>query len=205
MLGKEITPVTVAKDLGVYTDQSLTYSDHITKTVSTCLRKLIQTNRIKHLLDKKTILLLMSSFVFSNLYYCSTVWSNTSKHNIKKLQLVQNFATRIALGLKKFDHISQGIKSLNWLPVNDRLYLNDAVMMFKCVNKLVPDCLIGKFTLRSQVHTRNTRQCGQLNIPRCRRTTGQRSFTYRGARLWNNLRDDVKAFRNRIVNLLFSD
>ena len=157
MLGKEITPVTVAKDLGVYIDQSLTYSDHIIKTASTCLRKLI------------------------------------------------------ALGLKKFDHTSQGIKSLNWLPVNDRLYLNDAVMMFKCVNKLVPDYLIGKFTLRSQVHTRNTRQCGQLNIPRCR-TTGQRSFTYRGAsRLWNHLRDDVKssdsvkAFRKRIVNLLFSD
>lgn len=28
---------------------------------------------------------------------------------------------------------------------------------------------------------RNTRQRGELNIPRCRRTTGQRSFTYRGA------------------------
>ena len=74
-------------------------------------------------------------------------------------------------------------------------------MMFKCVNKLVPDYLIGKFTLGSQVHTRNTRQCGQLNIPRCRRTTGQRSFTYRGARLWNHLRDDV----NRTYNLRNSD
>ena len=136
MLGKEITPSTVAKDLGIYINQSLTYNDHITKTVSTCLHKLVQINRIKHLLhvDKKTILLLMSSFVFSKLYYCSTVWSNTSsKHNIKKRQLVQNFATRIVLGLKKFDHISQGIKSLNWLPVNDRIYLNGAVMMFKCV------------------------------------------------------------------------
>ena len=86
------------------------------------------------------------------------MWSNISKHNIKKLQLVQNVAARIVLGLKKFDHISQGIRSLNWLPVNDRLYLNDAIMMFKCVNKLVPDYLIGKFTLRSQTHSRNTRQ-----------------------------------------------
>ena len=211
MLGKEITPVTVAKDLGVYIDHLLTYNDHINKTVSTCLHKLIQINRIKHLLDKKTILLLINSFVFSRLYYCSTVWSNTSKRNIKKLQLVQNFAARIVLGLKKFDHISQGIRSLNWLPVNDKLYLNDAIMMFKCVNKLVPDYLTRKFTLRSQTHSRNTRQCGQLNIPRCRTTTGQRSFTYRSAKLWNILRDDVKSsdsvnvFRTRLVNLLFSD
>ena len=179
--------------------------------VSTCLHKLVQINRIKHLLDKKTILLLMNSFVFSKLYYCSTVWSNTSKHNINKLQLVQNFAARVVLGLKKFDHISQAIKSLNWLPVNDRIYLNDAVMVYKCINKLVPDYLFEKFTLRSQIHTGNTRQRDQLNIPRCRLTTGQRSFTYRGAKLWNNLRDNVKSsdsvkvFRKIIVNLLFSD
>ena len=81
----------------------------------------------------------MSSFVFSKLFYCSTVLSNTSKHNVNKLQLVQNFATHVALDLKKFDHISQAIKSLNWLPVNDRICLNEAVMMYKCINKL--DCL----------------------------------------------------------------
>ena len=52
----------------------------------------------------------MSSFVFSKLFYCSTVLSNTSKHNYNKLQLVQNFATHVALDLKKFDHISQAIK-----------------------------------------------------------------------------------------------
>ena len=94
----------------------------------------------------------MNSFVFSKLYYCSTVWSNTITHNINKLQLVQNFATRVVLGLKEIDHISQAIKLLNWLPVNDRIYLNDAVMMYKCINKLVPDYLIEKFTLRSQTH-----------------------------------------------------
>ena len=131
MLGKEITPYTGAKDLGIFIDQSLTYNEHIAKTVSICLHKLVQINRIKHLLDKKTILLLMNSFVFSKLYYCSTVWSNTSKHNINKLhdQLVQNFAARVVLDLKKLDHISQAIKSLHSLPVNDRIYLNDAVMM----------------------------------------------------------------------------
>ena len=135
----------------------------------------------------------MNCFVFSKLYYCSTVWSNTSKHNINKLHLVQNFAARVVLGLKKFDHSSQAIKSLNWLPVNDRIYLNDAAMMYKSINKLVPDYLFEKFTLRSQIHTRNTRQRDQLNIPRCRLTTRQRSFTYRGAKLWNNLRDNVKS------------
>ena len=95
ILGKTIVHVSVAKDLGIYIDQSLTYNYRITKTVSTCLQKLVQINRIKHLIDKSTLLLLLvSSLVFSKLYYCSSIWSNTSKRNIKKLQLIQNFVKR---------------------------------------------------------------------------------------------------------------
>ena len=95
ILGKTIVHVSVAKDLGIYIDQSLTYYYHITKTVSTCLQKLVQINRIKHLIDKSTLLLLLvSSLVFSKLYYCSSIWLKTSKRNIKKLQLIQNFVKR---------------------------------------------------------------------------------------------------------------
>ena len=34
LLGKEIKPVPVAKDLGVIIDSSLSYNEHVTKTVS---------------------------------------------------------------------------------------------------------------------------------------------------------------------------
>ena len=86
ILGKEITPVPVARDLGVFIDQYLTYDEHLTQTAAKCLCKLVQINRIKHLLDKETLLLLINAFVFSKLFYCSTVWSNTSKSNVSKLQ-----------------------------------------------------------------------------------------------------------------------
>ena len=32
-------------------DPNLTYEDHITKTVSTCMSRLVQINRVKHVLD----------------------------------------------------------------------------------------------------------------------------------------------------------
>ena len=76
------------------------------------MNKLIQINRIKHLLDKEMLLLFINSFVFSRLFYCSSVWSNTFSTIIHKLQLVQNFAARIILGLCKDDHISAGLRSL---------------------------------------------------------------------------------------------
>ena len=125
----------------------------------------------------------MNAFVFDKLFYCSTVWANTSQDNVKKLQLIQNFAARIVLGLRKYDHISVGIRSLNWLAVKDRLLLNDAVMVFKCLHDLVPKYLSNIFVPRSHIHTRTTRSCNLLHIPRCCLSYGQRSFTYRGCRL----------------------
>ena len=95
LFGKEISPVPVAKDLGVQLDQNLSFNEHIVKTSSNCMHKLVQINRIKHLLDRKTLMLLINAFVFSKLFYCSTVWSNTCKTNVKKFQLVQNFAARM--------------------------------------------------------------------------------------------------------------
>ena len=148
--------------------------------------------------------------VFSKLQYCSTVWSNTSSSNIDKLQKVQNFAGRIILGLRKYDHISDGLRSLKWLPIREKLILNDATMMHKCINKLVPDYLADMFKSRSQVHNRQTRSSGALDIPLCRLSTGQRSFAFRGAKLWNSLNDNIKSlkcprnFRRHLANVLLS-
>ena len=49
--------------------------------------RLIMINRIKHLLDRKMLLLLINAFVFSKLFYCSTMWSNTSKTIVKKARI----------------------------------------------------------------------------------------------------------------------
>ena len=49
-----------------------------------------------------------------------------------------------------------------------------------------------------------------VNLPRCRLTTGQQSFTYRGAACWNSLPKDLKKvadiriFKRRLVNMLLA-
>ena len=110
----------------------------------------------------------------------------------------------------KYDHISDGLRSLKWLPIREKLILNDATMMHKCINKLVPDYLAGMFKLRSQVHNIQTRSSGALDIPLCRLSKGQRSFAFSGAKLWNSLNDNIKSlkcpknFRRHFANVLLS-
>ena len=146
MLGTQIKPVTVAKDLGVYIGCHLIFNEHITKTASDCTFKLTSVNRIKHLLDrKKTLIYLINAFVVSKLFYRSMVWSSTSKKNVRKRQLVQNYAYRIVAGLRKYDHVSGAQKSLKWLNVRDKLLFNDLVMVYKSFKNLTPGYLHGRF------------------------------------------------------------
>ena len=168
----------------------------------------VQINRIKRLLDRKTLLLMINAFVFSKLFYCSTVWGNTSKSNIKKLQLVQNFAGKIVLGSKKFDHISQGFKSLGWLSIEDQLRLNTAVMVHnKCLNHRVPIYLKDKFVYRSQVHNRQLRSVdnNDLNLPHCRLPTGQRSFAFREKKFGLKLAPSPRTFKKNVCELLLNN
>ena len=105
-LNEVITPVSIAKDLGMTLDSYLTYDQHITNLVSSCMNCLCQINRVKKCFDKEALILIISTLVMNKMFYCSTVGSNTTSTNIKKIQLVQNFACRIITNIGKFDHIS---------------------------------------------------------------------------------------------------
>ena len=63
------------------------------------------------------------------------------------MQLAQNFASRILLGLRKYDHISEGLKSLRWLPIAVKLLINDSVMVHKCLSGRTPDYRSQKLNL----------------------------------------------------------
>ena len=182
------------------------------------------------------------SLVFNKLFYCSCVWSNTPAANFKKLQLVQNFTSKIVTGTRKFDHATPLLRQLEWLRVEQILYpgdavmaykcinglapsylLNnivtgtrkfhpvtpllcqlkwlrveqilypgDAVMVYKCINGLAPSHLLNKIARRTQIHNRHTRNRNSLQIPLFKTATGQRTFTYRIASIWNNLSENLK-------------
>ena len=98
LLGKDNSPVQSAKDLRVILDSNLTFEDHIKTTVSEYIARLAQICRVKHCLDRTSLLTAINALVFSKLYYCSNVWANTTEKSIRKLQAVQNFACRIVSG-----------------------------------------------------------------------------------------------------------
>ena len=71
--------------------------------------------------------------------------------------------------------------------------LGDLVLMYKCLNKMAPKYLSEKFSKRSDVHERQTRQRDSLQIPLFKSAAGQRSFSYRAVNYWNNLNRNIKS------------
>ena len=74
-------------------------------------------NKPREAYFKNELITIINALVFSKLYYCSSVWSNTTMSKVNKLQKVQNFAARIVSDTRKYDHISPVLKNLKWLPV----------------------------------------------------------------------------------------
>ena len=89
---------------------------------------------------------------------------------------MQNFAARLVLGLKKFDHISEGRRSLKWLNVSEKILFNDLVLVFKCLNGLAPGYLADYFITRLANHSRNLRRSGDFHAAGCQR--GNEDFTF---------------------------
>ena len=87
-LGGILIPSKSVKDLGVTLDRELTFDEHINNVVKCCNYSLCQISRVKHFFNKEHIEAILNSLVFSKSYFSSTVWSNTTKRNVAKLQQV---------------------------------------------------------------------------------------------------------------------
>ena len=84
-MNKPLKLVNSAKDLGVTLDRHLNFDNHISQLAFSCMNKLYQINRAKNSFDPKTLPEVASSLVINKMLYCSSVWSNTSSSNVKKL------------------------------------------------------------------------------------------------------------------------
>ena len=119
----------------------LQYNGHIASLASSLLSTLFQINRVWHLFSKHVPYIILNSVVFGKLFYYSIVWSGTSKENIHKLKIVQNFAGRILSNTEMFDHITPVLHELGLLTTEELLCLRGVPIIFKFLNGLCAQLL----------------------------------------------------------------
>ncbi len=209
--GTSISPSTHVKNLGLYMDRYLTFETHISEISKKVMGMLIYVNRIGSYLDKTTRIIVIQSLVMSHIKYCLSIWGTTNSALINKIQKLQNFAARVAVGgLKKYDHVSPAFRELKWLKVRQLNTFHIATAMFKFINNVYPDWLFSFLTVHDTTAS-ITRQQNNLVVPRSRTETGARAFSVIGPKVWNSLPCDLTSitslprFKSKLSTFILSD
>ena len=116
--GSEIKPSSQVKNLGIYMDSYMTFERHIDEIYKKTIGTLMYLNRIKDKMPLDIRKMIIQSLALSYINYCSNIWGNTNKTQILRVQKLQNFAAKIAIGNgKKYDRATPYINSLKWLKI----------------------------------------------------------------------------------------
>ena len=208
---ENIRPSQQARNLGVIFDDTMSLSPHVNTTVKGAFYHIRNISKIRKYISKSTTEILIHSFVSSKLDFCNSLLFGAQKRDIVKLQSVQNAAARIVTGLKKRDHITETLRDLHWLPVEERIAFKINLITFKTLNGSGPRYLedILKFYHQSRT-LRSSRDHLRLEEPNFNmKTYGQRAFSVAAPRLWNKLPfeiracSDVNLFKSKLKTFLF--
>ena len=134
-----------------------------------------------------------------------------NKRQSKRIQIAQNKCIRYCLNLDNKAHIGTNeFLKINWLPTKKRVEQCICANVFKFFNQMSPQYTAEIFHPSSSVH--NTRRATQkLDIPFRKSCIGQKTLSYIGPKIWNNLPAQIKlsksvnTFKHDIKKSFFDD
>ena len=180
------------KILGVYVDSNLKWDYQVTKLRQKTIGIVKHLHRVNKLLPLKTKLKLYDSLVASHLNYADVIWSGCNQANKQKLQGVQNFALKSILGWKKSDSASQARQTLQYLNLEEKRNIHEAVFTHKAMSGKMPDTILDDYRkLQSHVNNRSAAK-GTLNIPIHKTSRYESSVLFRTVKSWNSTEPAIR-------------
>ena len=143
-----------------------------------------------------------------NMSFCCSVWGCCSESKIDVLQKIQNRAAKIVTSSPYDTSAAPIIESLGWSTISPLIRKETATLTYKSLNSLAPNYLRKLFAKCSDERERFLRSSEtDLQILLLKTTSGQRPFSYRGAKLWNSLKGatklapSLKTFKEQIFQI----
>jgi hypothetical protein len=110
--------------------------------------------------------------------------------------MVQNTAARVLCRLRKFDHISDTLKQLHWLPVEYRIKYKIGILTFKALHGQAPRYITDMLSVKHTSHALRSHDTITLVVTRTRcKTLGDRAFCVAAPVLWNALPPSIRTIQ----------
>ena len=191
--------------LGITIQRDLCWTMYIDNPSKNVSNKVTQLNKIKHFLNLHTRTIFFYSYIQSTIDYISILWDEASQNSLTPLFRTFKRAIKQIL-LKSSSLTTDDYKSLNILPIKQKLKLNKAVMMHKIVNMIAPKSLRDKCPKNTNRLIHNDRDI----CPKPRVEIFMKSLHYSGGTLWNSLptylqqTKQLSTFKTRYKKYLFA-
>ena len=97
-------------------DKNLTCDSHVKRVTGRCFGILVGLANAKHVLPRELLPKLVDALVMYHVRYCVQVYGSAGSVTLGKIKKIFSFAARILCNRRKFDHISDVLAKLEWLP-----------------------------------------------------------------------------------------
>ena len=191
-----ISPSKCVNNLGLYFDCLMSFEPHINEMSRKVFGILMYLNRIKDNFNKDTRITVVQSLVLSKINYCIKIWGASNKTQLVRVQKLQNFAAKVAIGnAKKHDHATPILNELEWLKIKDQYLFELGTLVFNTVKGNFPSWLF-YFPTYNDIRTINTRQNDHLYVPRHNTDITRNSHLIMAPKFWNTLPSNITDVNN---------
>ena len=122
----------------------------------------------------------------SHLRYGNLIWSHLPEKKLCALQKIQNRAFYLIESAPIQDRIPSARLIVEKFITYDR-----STMVHRILKEMCSENLKGKFARRTNISKYETRRINDLLIPRPRLEIAGKSFSYVGAKVWNDIPHDI--------------
>ena len=143
-------------------------------------------------MPQSTLLNIYNSLVQPHFDYYSLVWGNCGKTLSNKLQKLQNRAARVITSSNFDVDVDSLFHKLSWKDLKSQRQIQNALLVFKSLNGLVPAYLTSKFIKRNESNHSLRNSVNKLVVPFPRTNYMKNSFSYSSATLWNSLPCNIR-------------
>ena len=200
------------KYLGAWIDSNLSFKKLITERCKNAMWNLHKLKHIRKFLDQETCHTLVCGLVLAHLDYANAILADLPNVEIAKMQRVQNIAAKLVMEADSYTSPTECRIKLHWLPVKARIKYKILLLVYKCIQGMVPTYLQELININtySRVGLHSSNDDCRLQIPRVNRETfANRSLKVVGPRWWNNLPIDLRRsssvtnFKKQLKTYLF--
>ena len=174
-------------------DESIDWEDHINAVIKKANCGISVLRSARSYLPLEVLQTLYRSLIECHFRYGDIVWGNCGETLLNKLQKIQNRAARIITG-SDYDAPSEPLlMELGWRNIRELIRYDTVVMIHKSKYNFSPEYIKSLFLPNDLVHDKPLRNSKtEFRLPRMETASGQRSFSFRGAQVWNSLDKDLK-------------